>query len=196
MVLKITSFHWIRLIIINTTITILLVSTAAADFTGNVVRIIDGDTVVILRDKQKIRVRLSDIDAPEKKQPFGEQSKKALSQMIFQQKVRVVENKKDIYGRTLGTIFVEQCMENLILPLPQMQDTRHRSCFETNVNAKMVRDGMAWAYRHRAKTTNPQIMAIEQEARNQKRGLWAQKNPIQPSNWRKKKTDTEEKRSK
>ena len=74
-----------------------------ADFTGKVVVVADGDSVTVLRDREQVKVRLVDIDAPERAQPYGNRSKQALELLLKGQQVRVVEHGKDRYHRTLGT---------------------------------------------------------------------------------------------
>lgn len=70
---------------------------AIADIHGEIIRIIDGDTVDVLVNKTPVRVRLVDIDAPESKQPFGQKSRQFLADMIFRQQVTIVEKGKDRY---------------------------------------------------------------------------------------------------
>lgn len=101
---------------------------AIADIHGEIIRIIDGDTVDVLVNKTPVRVRLVDIDAPESKQPFGQKSRQFLADMIFRQQVTIVEKGKDRYNRVLGTVFKED---------------------NTNINESQVSNGMAWAYRYR-----------------------------------------------
>lgn len=144
---------------------------AWAEFAGDVVRIIDGDTVVVLVDRQQVRVRLADIDAPESGQAFGSRSRQSLADMIFRQQVRVIEKDTDRYGRTLGVIYATQCAQV-------------NSCVDYNVNAQMVHAGMAWAYRFRDRPTDPQMFAIEQEARAARRGLWSDPHAQEPWKWR------------
>lgn len=80
------------------------ISASAADLVGKVVAIADGDTLTLLVAKSQHKVRLVGIDTPEKGQPFGDAAKKALSALVFGKTVRVVENDKDRYGRTLGHV--------------------------------------------------------------------------------------------
>ena len=93
---------------------------ASADFSGKVVGVTDGDTVTVLDGRIQVKVRLSEIDAPEKAQPFGNRAKQALSNLVHGQEVRVVGNAKDRNGRTIGKLY----RDNL------------------DVNAEMVRLGM------------------------------------------------------
>lgn len=134
-----------------------------ADFSGKVVKVIDGDTVDILTvKKQKIRVRLLDIDAPERGQAFGNASRRYLASLIAGKNVSVKENKKDIYKRTLGTIFFN----------------------EVNINAKMVESGYAWAYRYKGVADNKIMVKLEVNAKQNKKGLWKDKHPIAPWDFR------------
>ncbi|WP_244178536.1 thermonuclease family protein [Gilliamella bombi] len=134
-----------------------------ADFNGKVVKVIDGDTVDILTiKKQKIRVRLLDIDAPESKQAYGNVSRKYLASLIAGKNVFVKENKKDIYKRTLGTIFLNK----------------------VNINAKMVEKGYAWAYRYKGVANNKIMVKLETRAKQNKKGLWKDKHPIAPWDFR------------
>ena len=71
-------------------------------FTGKVIWITDGDTVKVLRDNQTVKIRLSGIDAPEMDQPFGKQSKRFVSKLIFGKTVDVKDLGLDRYKRTLG----------------------------------------------------------------------------------------------
>ena len=80
---------------------------AWADFSGNVVGVADGDTITVLdADKVQHKIRLTGIDAPEKKQPFGNRSKQNLSDMVFNKAVTVETDKLDRYRRELGKVLV------------------------------------------------------------------------------------------
>lgn len=136
---------------------------AYSDFSGKVVKVIDGDTVDILTaNKQKIRVRLLDIDAPESKQAYGNASRKYLASLIAAKNVFVKESKKDIYERSLGTIFLN----------------------EMNINEKMVENGYAWAYRYKGVANNKLMVKLETRAKQNKKELWKDKHPIAPWNYR------------
>ncbi|HLA74786.1 MAG TPA: thermonuclease family protein [Gammaproteobacteria bacterium] len=130
---------------------------------GQVVGISDGDTLKVLIDGKEMKVRLAEIDAPEKTQAFGERAKQSLSELAFAKQARVVEQDIDRYGRTVGKIYVD----NL------------------DVNAEQVRRGMAWVYPQYAK--DPNLYRIEREAREAKVGLWVDANPIPPWQYRKSK---------
>ncbi|WP_081298515.1 thermonuclease family protein [Gilliamella sp. wkB108] len=140
-----------------------LTTLANADFQGKVVKVIDGDTVdVLTSQKQKIRIRLLDIDAPESRQAFGNVSRKYLASLIAGKMVFVKENKKDIYQRTLGTIFYNKI----------------------NINAKMIENGYAWAYRYKGVAKNKIFVNLETKAKQNKKGLWKDKHPIAPWDFR------------
>ena len=125
---------------------------------GKVVSVHDGDTITILAEKEQVKIRLFGIDAPELKQPYGKKSKQFLSNLIAGQIVEVKENGNDRYGRTIGTV----------------------SLNGEDINAQMVENGYAWAYRRFSKKYAPQ----ESEAKFEERGLWSD-DPIPPWEWRK-----------
>jgi endonuclease YncB( thermonuclease family) len=134
----------------------------AATIIGKVVGVSDGDTITILTDaKESVKVRLYGIDAPEAKQAFGQRAKQELSSLVFGKIISVEVKDKDRYGRTVGRITLDQ--------LP--------------VNVEMVRRGYAWWYRDYAKK-DVELATAEADAKNNKRGLWADKNPIPPWQFR------------
>ena len=136
---------------------LLAVSSAAlADFSGRVIAIVDGDTLDVLVDNRPVRVRLAQIDAPERSQAFGTRSRQALSVLAFKQVATVTGAGPDRYGRQLGTVFVAGL----------------------NVNAEMVSQGMAWAYRQYV--TDRSLIELEGQARAAHRGLWADPAPVEP----------------
>lgn len=139
----------------------LVTTNVAADWKGVVIGISDGDTATVLTtDKKQAKVRLIEIDAPEKKQAFGNQSKKSLSEICYKKPVIAVEKSKDKYGRSLVRLF----------------------CDSVDANAEQVRRGMAWAYQKYL--TDRSIDDLEKEARSKKVGLWSDPNPIAPWDFR------------
>ena len=127
---------------------------------GQVIKISDGDTITILtQQREQVKVRLYGIDAPEKKQSYGQKSKQFLASLIAGQVVEVESKGKDRYKRTLGII-------------------RHKG---QDINAQMVLNGYAWAYVKYSR------MYIDQEktARENKLGLWQSNDPTPPWVWRK-----------
>lgn len=133
---------------------------AARGITGEVVSIADGDTLTVLTGRTQVRVRLAEIDAPERKQAFGSVSRQHLARLCFRKPAVVRQQSIDRYGRVVG----------------------HVTCAGVNANAAMVRAGMAWAYKRYVR--DPAIFAIEAEARQTKRGLWHDPAPLPPWEFR------------
>lgn len=127
---------------------------------GKVVRIADGDTITILVDRQQVKVRLSEIDAPERAQDFSQRSRQALADLVFGREVRIVTHGTDRYGRVIGDVFVGG----------------------KSVNEIMVRQGWAWNFVKYSQS--PRLAELERQARAERRGLWAGKNPIPPWQYR------------
>ena len=132
---------------------------------GEVVRIIDGDTIEMLtRQNEAIKIRLEHIDAPEKKQAFTKRSKQLLSDLVFQEEVILRGNlKKDRYGRLIAVVF--------------------RARDELEVNLEMIKQGMAWHFKRYSKDET--YAKAEIEARESKRGLHADQNAMPPWEFRK-----------
>ena len=155
--------YFFRKFLLSLVLSLIVISQVQADFNGKVVKVIDGDTVDILTlKKQKIRVRLLDIDAPESRQAYGNASRKYLASLIAGKNVFVQERSKDIYQRTLGTIYLAKI----------------------NINAKMVENGFAWAYRYKGIVNNNNMLKLESKAKQNKKGLWKDKHPIAPWEFR------------
>ena len=137
----------------------------AAELVARVVAIHDGDTLTVLLEQKQVRIRLIDIDAPELKQPFGQQSRKALASLCARQTATVLSYGQDRYGRTLGRV----------------------TCSGINANADQVRRGMAWVFERYAPKDSP-LYAIQRQAQASKLGLWVDPRPIAPWDWRIKRT--------
>lgn len=138
---------------------------AWADFDGRVVRVADGDTVTVLREhadgrKEQVRVRLSSIDAPERRQAYGTRSREHLAKLVFDRQVRIEEQGSDRYGRVIGVVHVDQ----------------------VNANQEMVHAGMAWAYRQYL--NDSAMLRLETGAKRAGRGLWADKQAVAPWEFR------------
>ncbi|MGQ4893503.1 MAG: thermonuclease family protein [Candidatus Njordarchaeia archaeon] len=131
-------------------------SCAITDSTFFVQRVIDGDTIVVCRDNQSFKVRLAEIDCPEKKQSFGLKAKQFLSKLILNRKVKVKIKTKDRYGRIIGIVFSQN----------------------KNINYLLVQQGLAWHYKKYSK--NKFLSQLEEKARINKKGLWSQENPVPP----------------
>jgi endonuclease YncB( thermonuclease family) len=142
----------------------------AETITGRVVGVADGDTITVLdADKVQHKIRLSGIDAPEKKQAFGQRSKQSLSDLAFGKDVAVETTKRDKYRREIGKVLVNG------------QD----------VNLVQVERGMAWFYRQYQRDQSPNdrrlYEAAEDAARAGKRGLWRDADPVPPWEFRRNK---------
>ena len=131
------------------------------------VGVTDGDTVKVLTaDQQLLRIRLAWIDSPEMGQAFGYRAKHAMSELVFDKDVELRVYGLDKYGRTLATVFVDGkdvCLEE-------------------------ARLGYAWVYQHYIGQAPTDIQTSYQqaeiEARAQQRGLWHDRNPIPPWEYR------------
>jgi endonuclease YncB( thermonuclease family) len=135
---------------------------AAETLTGRIVSVLDGDTVILLDgQQQQHRIRLAEIDAPEKTQAFGQRSKQSLSELAYGREATANCQTVDRYGRSLCRITVGG----------------------VDVNLDQVQRGMAWAYDRYAR--DPRIFAAQREARAQRRGLWAEQGAIPPWEYRK-----------
>ncbi|EAX4489616.1 thermonuclease family protein [Escherichia coli] len=140
----------------------------AAAPAATVTRILDGDTLEVREETGLIRVRLADIDAPEKSQPFGQRSKQKLIELVSNAAdVEIKSTGTDRYGRTLANVLVKKCQ-------PQ--------CQVYFVNEEMVKNGMAWAYRYHGKATSQDMENLESRARVEKVGLWSMPGAVEP--WR------------
>ncbi|MDC2824743.1 thermonuclease family protein [Rodentibacter pneumotropicus] len=127
-----------------------------------VVGISDGDTITCLMIGNKpIKIRLEEIDAPERNQPFGKKSKQQLSKLIYKRRVSLKISGQDRYKRTLATVYYNG----------------------KNINLEMVKSGMAWAYNQYLH--HPIYLYAQEKAQAQRLGLWADRFPISPHEWRK-----------
>lgn len=131
------------------------------EFTAKIIAVLDGDTVLIKRASGLLKIRLAEIDAPEKAQTFGETSKKSLSGMVLGKQVKIVSQAIDQYGRMVA----------------------HLSVNGLDVNAEQIRRGMAWEYSNFH--SNKTLIALQNEAKQVPRGLWALSDPTPPWKWRK-----------
>lgn len=133
---------------------------------ATVVGISDGDTLTLLvsdagRRAEK-RLRLTEIDAPERAQPWGSRARQALAGKVFQREVQVASAGEDRYGRLLGRVYVGG----------------------RDVNREMVREGHAWVYRRYS--SDIWLLDDERRAREARRGLWSlpEADQVAPWEWR------------
>ena len=135
----------------------------AQEYMGRVVGVHDGDTITILdAGKRQIKVRLAEIDTPESRQPYGSRAKQELSRLVFGKTVTVKAQDTDRYGRTVGRVYADGL----------------------DVNAEMVRRGAAWVYRQYVKDQS--LYTLENQARQDKAGLWGlpEAEQVPPWEWR------------
>ena len=120
----------------------------------------DGDTVTCLDDRGlAVKIRLVGIDAPEYDQPHGAAARAALAAKVGGA-VRVEGRGRDQHGRVLATLWNG----------------------DRDVNREMVADGWAWEFGGFA--ADDDLAAAEEAARRARRGLWADPQPVRPSEWR------------
>ena len=136
---------------------------------GLVVGVADGDTITVLdQQKNTYKIRLQGIDAPEKKQAFGEKSKQSLHDLVHRKQVRIEYDKEDKYGRIVGKVTVDDvdvCLQQLVL-------------------------GMAWHYKKYQNEQSVSDRALysdtELKSKSLKLGLWTDDTPMPPWEFRKK----------
>ena len=137
----------------------------------------DGDTLTLLdSERRQHKVRLSGIDAPERRQPYGERSKQHLAALAQDKSVMVVWSKHDRYGRIVGRVMLPQCASS--------------ECpYTTDLGLEQLKAGLAWHYKHYAKdqplAERVRYAWIEQQARAKREGLWKQAEPVPPWQFRK-----------
>ncbi len=140
--------------------TILLVQ--GPDYKGTILSVTDGDTFVLQTTEGNLKIRLNGIDAPEKDQPYGKESKVFLEQYLYKECMLKTYG-VDRYGRTLGTLYVKG----------------------QNINLLSVQEGYSWHYKKYSK--DEELAQAEEEARKGKRGLWKEGDAFAPWDWRKNK---------
>ena len=136
---------------------------------GLVVGVADGDTITVLdQQKNTYKIRLQGIDAPEKKQAFGQKSKQSLHDLVHRKQVRIEYDKEDKYGRIVGKVTVDDvdvCLQQLVL-------------------------GMAWHYKKYQNEQSVSDRALysdtELKSKSLKLGLWTEDTPMPPWEFRKK----------
>jgi len=150
---------WWRLLLMATATLSLL---SAQSWSGRVVKVGDGDTLDVLRGKSQVRVRLHGVDCPELGQPFGERARQRTGALAHGQVVTVREVERDRFGRVVAEV---------VLPGGE------------SLNETLVKEGLAWWFRQYA-ASNLKLRMLEEEARDARRGLWADSKPVAPWVWR------------
>ena len=133
------------------------------DIYGTVVSIADGDTVTLKADDTTHKIRLAEIDTPERDQPYGLAATSALTDLLLGHQVQVkVVKESDRYGRVIGRIFIEQ----------------------KDVSAHMVEQGHAMVYRRYL--TDKSLLVLEADAKSKELGLWGlpKEDRVAPWVWR------------
>ena len=132
------------------------------DLVGKVVRVSDGDSLSLLAaDGKQYALRLYGVDAPERDQPFGDQSRAHLRRLVDGRSVGATIESVDDYQRQVVEVFIDG----------------------RSVNLMMLEAGMAWWYRYYARARSDMGEA-ERVARAKERGLWSQPDPVEPRRWR------------
>ena len=124
-------------------------------------RVVDGDTVHVFYQDEVYKIRLTEIDAPERDQPYGSNSTKYLKSLLKDGMVDVDISGTDRYGRKLGRLYWRGI----------------------DINRELVSAGYAWVYDQYV--TDNSFYENQSKARNSKKGLWEDQNPLEPWNWRK-----------
>ena len=135
-------------------------SPASGRFTGRVIGVLDGDSLLVLRDGRQVEVRLYGVDAPERGQAFGSVARRFLSNLVFGKTVVVEVRDIDRYKRSVSRLTVDGA----------------------DVSLDIIRAGFGWHYTHYS--SDARYAAAEQEARAARRGLWQDNAPIAPWHYR------------
>src|SRR5215467_8063735 len=141
----------------------------SASFSGQVVSVLDGDTIEVLHNNHAERIRLNGIDCPEKGQAYGMKAKQAASELVFGKEVTLETYGLDKYGRTIADV----SLPNGVI-----------------VNLELVRNGWCWWYQKYA-PDNVVLAELQRRARRSGLGLWADAHPLPPWCYRKKQTRAE-----
>ena len=124
-------------------------------------KVVDGDTVHVFYQDEVYKIRLTEIDAPERDQPYGSNSTEYLKGLLKEGRVDVDISGTDRYGRKLGRLYWQGM----------------------DINRELVSAGYAWVYDQYV--TDNSFYENQSKARNLKKGLWEDQNPLEPWNWRK-----------
>ncbi len=139
----------------------------SAEFSGFVIGIKDGDSIaVVTQDQIKHEVRLAGIDAPEKRQPYGDAAQAHLAKLIARRLVRVIGNKRDRYGRTVAKIMLG----------------------DQDISLAQLEAGFAWHYKqYQREQSAHDVVAYalaERRAQQTNAGLWQNPDAVAPWVWR------------
>jgi len=120
----------------------------------------DGDTVRITDTGKDYKLRITNIDAPERNQPYGKKSRRALMQFCKDADIQVIITGTDKYERQLGKLY----------------------CNQEDISLLMVKNGHAWFYKQYSNDAT--LAYAEKTAKLKKLGLWENKRQTPPWVWR------------
>ena len=138
-------------------------SVSAEEFTAQVTGVLDGATLQIRRTGGEERIRLNGVDCPVLSQPFGRRAQEFTAGLVLGKDVTVRVARLDQEGRLVGEVFLAD---------------------GANLGHALLKAGLAWWHRKQA-PDNDSLWKLEAEARNAKRGLWEDPDPLPPWEWRK-----------
>ncbi len=139
---------------------VVLLSGCADAQIAEIIAVADGDSIVAMVDGARARIRLAEIDAPERGQPWNARARAALSDKVLKKRVRLVVVDEDQYGRLVAHVWLGD---------------RH-------INRELVREGNAWVYTRYS--TDEALLAEQARAREQRLGLWSMSDQTEPWRWR------------
>lgn len=145
---------------------------------GKIIKVADGDTVTLIdANGLKHKIRLLGIDAPELQQAHGQTAKRWLSDQALNQNLQVEVTDTDRYGRKVGKL------------LAQEKNCESKECpYHVDLNLKLIELGHAWWYElyQNNQPTNDRILYknAQAQAQQSQTGLWENKEPIAPWEWR------------
>ena len=142
-------------------LTLYCVTSSAETFRAKVIHVADGDSIVVILAERRVGVRLLEIDAPERRQPYGNVSRDSLTQLCAGEIATIEAHGKDRYGRTLARV----------------------SCRGIDAGTAQVKAGLAHVFERYAAADSP-LYALQDEARAARRGVWSQAGPLPPWEWR------------
>lgn len=142
---------------------LLLTPVTCFAWSAKLVTVIDGDTLIVLRDGQQQEIRLYGIDCPEKDQNYGQQATALTTALVAGRNIEIEPKDVDHYGRVVGLVKVDSLL----------------------LNALIVENGYAWVYRQYCKEKFCSAwIKSEKTARTQRKGIWATANNTPPWEWR------------
>lgn len=135
-------------------------------FEGAVVKVSDGDTITVQTAKDKVKVRLFGIDAPEAKQPYGDKATNFVKRTVLDEYITAEKIATDRYGRTVALVYLGD--------------------FDVMLNEELIRNAYAWVYKRycNIEPLCSELSDIERSNMSHRKGIFSQDNPIPPWEWR------------